>query len=32
LHPETGTEMQWEVSLPDDVQQLLSVLRSVPYP
>lgn len=29
LHPETGTEMQWDVPLPEDMQQLLSTLRLV---
>jgi len=29
LHPETGVDMHWEVSLPADIQQLLSTLRSV---
>jgi 23S rRNA pseudouridine1911/1915/1917 synthase len=29
IHPETGVEMQWEVPLPEDMQQLLSTLRSV---
>jgi 23S rRNA pseudouridine1911/1915/1917 synthase len=28
-HPETGAEMSWEVPLPEDIQQLLSVLRSI---
>lgn len=29
IHPETGEEMQWEVPLPEDIQQLLSILRLV---
>ena len=27
LHPETGAEMSWEIPLPDDMVQLLAVLR-----
>lgn len=29
IHPETGVEMQWEVALPEDMQQLLLALRSI---
>jgi 23S rRNA pseudouridine1911/1915/1917 synthase len=32
LHPETGEQMIWRVDLPEDLQELIEVLRDVRAP